>query len=72
MSKLRETSTDKDLKDLGTDFIDDRKPDWVDHAHLDAPLEESLANRLIYKVKYAFFSRFFRLYKTESQFPNYA
>ncbi|KAL4220263.1 hypothetical protein ACF0H5_020670 [Mactra antiquata] len=49
MAKNRESSTDRDYAMPGGDFGDEKKPNWVDLAHLDSPMEDSLANQLIYK-----------------------
>lgn len=54
MAKTRERSIDKDMLDLGTEYHDggiiEKKPNWVNLAQLDGPTDDSLANRLLYKV----------------------
>lgn len=54
MAKTREKSIDKDLLDLGAEYHDDgiidKKPNWINLAQLDSPTDDSLANRLLYKV----------------------
>ena len=54
MPKSRALSTDKEYADIGyevpvTDSVK-KTPNWVNLAQLDGPLDDSLANNLVYKV----------------------
>lgn len=54
MPVSRKPSTEKDYADLGyevpvTDSIK-KTPNWVNLAQLDGPLDDSLVNKLVYKV----------------------
>lgn len=70
MSKAQESSTDKNAIDLGSDFsggIMDKKPNWVNLTNLDGPMDDSLANRLLYKV-WHFIYFFFTIENIDSKF----
>ena len=49
MSKLRESSPDPDGLDL-VDPYDTKKPNWINLAQLDSPIDDNLVKNLLYKV----------------------
>ena len=62
MSKVQETTAQPDDLGLVDPFDTDipKKPNWVDLAQLNAPIDDNLVNNLLYKVRTfpSFFSVF--------------